>query len=73
MRRGSREDVTIQTAAKLHKTWAPQVPHTIVVVLTSIVVVLVVTAILVVAGVLVQDLLGGAPPAPLTPGPGLGL
>ena len=63
----------MQTTFTLHRTWAPHVPHTLVVVLTAAVVVLVVTAFFVVTGVLVQDLLGGAPTAPLTPEPGLGL
>ena len=63
----------MQTALKLQKTWAPEVRHTLVVVLTTVVVALLVTALLVVIGLLVQDLMGGAPLTPLTPDPGLDL
>ena len=57
----------------LPRTWTPRLPHTLLVVVTTVVVVLLVTVLLVAVGLTVQDLAGGAPAAPLQPGPGLDL
>lgn len=61
------------TALELPRTWVPEVPHTLVVVVTTVVVVLLVTALLVATGLMVQDLTGGPSPAPFTPEAGLDL
>jgi hypothetical protein len=63
----------MQAALNQQKAWAPGVPHTLVVVLTTVVAVLAVTVLLVVTSLVVQDLTGGAPITPLLPEPGLDL
>lgn len=58
-------------ALELRRTWTPQLPHDLFVVLTTVVVVLLALALLVAVGLTVQELTGGPPAAPLQPGPGL--
>jgi hypothetical protein len=63
----------MQTTVNLQEAWAPELPHTLLVVLTATAAVLLATALLVFTGLMVQDLTGGAPLTPLAPDPGLDL
>lgn len=61
----------MHTAFELRRTWSPQLPHTLVVVLTTVFVLVLAIALLVAVGLTVQDLTGGPPATPLQPEPGL--
>jgi flagellar basal body-associated protein FliL len=63
----------MHTALQASGTWAPQVPHTLLVVMITVAVVLLVVVLLVATGLMVQSLTGGAPLVPMEPEPGLDL
>jgi hypothetical protein len=63
----------MHTTFDLRRTWAPQLPHTLLIVLMTAVVVLLAIAFLVAAGFMVQNLTGGAPLIPMQPEAGLDL
>jgi hypothetical protein len=63
----------MRTAFQPSRTWTPQVPHTLLVVMMTVAVVLLVVALLVATGLMVQSLTGGAPLVPMEPEPGLDL